>query len=197
MQYSASSFTQNPATDLARGAVAFSIDSSSNPEKRMHVAKVAAIAAFILVSWGCKSPSSAETGQSSPSAEATTETSEIDEEPVAQEGDAEQPAEPGDAAPVMRPERCGDWAPKAPLPQKYVACETDANCEIVTTTCCPCSAGGSQVAVNSEFQACVKPPEGSCPEDQMCAQVYQCFEGQARCVDGTCQLAEAPGPSGE
>jgi hypothetical protein len=79
------------------------------------------------------------------------------------------------------------------------ACETDADCVAVPTTCCSCSMGGHERAVNASYADEVAPVCGD--EPARCRAVYLCDDDQPACVDSRCEMvpsmpAEPEDPTG-
>jgi hypothetical protein len=71
-----------------------------------------------------------------------------------------------------------------------VACEVDADCVAVPTTCCSCAMGGHERAVNGEHAAGLLP---TCDpsEPARCRAVYLCGAEQAACVANRCEMVAA------
>lgn len=77
---------------------------------------------------------------------------------------------------------CVDGPPPADC-----TCATDADCVKTSSGCCPCSAGGDEVAAHvncvDQVMKCNQPP------DQVnCPQVYKCTDVVPACVAGQCVL---------
>ncbi|MBA3547394.1 MAG: hypothetical protein H0T76_12980 [Nannocystis sp.] len=66
-------------------------------------------------------------------------------------------------------------------------CVSDKECVKTSSGCCPCNAGGDEVAAHmdcvEQVMLCDKPPE-----DVICPQVYQCTDAKPVCVAGQCVL---------
>lgn len=67
-----------------------------------------------------------------------------------------------------------------------VACGSDDDCAIAQTTCCPCSMGGRQRAVNADYADAVTPECGD--EPIACPAVFLCRPERAACVANRCEL---------
>ena len=68
-------------------------------------------------------------------------------------------------------------------------CEKDADCVLVSSSCCGCSAGGDSIAVhksqvdnyNNNLQQICSPNIG-----RLCPQWYRCNDFEARCQSQSC-----------
>lgn len=73
----------------------------------------------------------------------------------------------------------------------YFSCRRDADCIVeAQRDCCPCSAGGKQVAIAKKAAEAYRAARaGRCVGDLLCPQVYLC-DDQARavCRAGRCDL---------
>lgn len=72
---------------------------------------------------------------------------------------------------------------------KYTTCQTDQDCVLVNADPCGCTQGGSQTAINVDYQ---KEFLAQFPQDVMCIQVMSndpsCEATQTVCVNNTCEL---------
>jgi len=68
-------------------------------------------------------------------------------------------------------------------------CRSDSNCRIATLTCCPCSLGGTQVAVN-RFGLLYYTlwRQYNCQGMIKCEAVYSCWATEAVCEQHRCIL---------
>ena len=65
-------------------------------------------------------------------------------------------------------------------------CVTDSDCEMIQTTCCPCSMGGQESCVlKSEVELYASQSE-NCSERTLCAAVYNCNQATCNCIKGKC-----------
>lgn len=79
-----------------------------------------------------------------------------------------------------------------PNTEDFYACNVDSDCVKVSPTCCGCEAGGSEIAVNSNYQS-AQSRGLTCDGSIVCAQVYQCTNSVPFCNAGRCSLrAETP-----
>lgn len=76
------------------------------------------------------------------------------------------------------------------IPEAQRRCEKDADCVVITTNCCACSAGGEGAVVAAAHAEALKK---ACPADQMCPMMISehatCKEDLAPgCVQGLCAM---------
>ncbi len=66
-------------------------------------------------------------------------------------------------------------------------CAADSDCVKTSSGCCPCNAGGDEVAAAKscidQVMQCDKPPD-----EINCPQVFLCTDAQPACVQGLCVL---------
>ncbi len=67
------------------------------------------------------------------------------------------------------------------------SCSSDSDCVKTSSTCCSCSMGGEETAVNRAFEQEYR-GNLNCPADLVCPAVYACTEKEAKCVSGKCTL---------
>lgn len=67
-------------------------------------------------------------------------------------------------------------------------CVTDDDCVKTVPGCCPCSAGGQEIAVSKECAG--GGLVGGCDKPVACLQVYLCTDSEAVCEAGQCVLTE-------
>ncbi len=78
----------------------------------------------------------------------------------------------------------------------FYDCGKSADCLIERQNdCCPCNAGGKQVALNKKWVASFQAARVlRCAGDLLCPQVYLCDEGaRAVCRAGRCEIVPGPG----
>ena len=80
-----------------------------------------------------------------------------------------------------------DCPPPPPDCEDFSACLTDQDCVKTAAGCCPCSMGGTSLALNSE---CVDAYNDllACPPDLNCIAMYNCDGSTPTCEDGKCTL---------
>jgi len=79
----------------------------------------------------------------------------------------------------------------------FFSCSKPSDCVVENQMdCCPCNAGGRQVAVrNKALEAFRAARAARCAGDLLCPQVYLCDDAAtAVCVAGKCALGRAGGP---
>lgn len=59
-------------------------------------------------------------------------------------------------------------------------------CVKVQTTCCPCSNGGTEVCVLASEKEKYEVNESNCPDDLICATMYNCNENPCEFKSGEC-----------
>lgn len=73
-------------------------------------------------------------------------------------------------------------------PSGVYRCETDDDCVIATPGCCPCSMGGSQVAVSRDALDDLASAQAACCRDVICIALYNCRNDlTAVCREGRCE----------
>jgi hypothetical protein len=65
-------------------------------------------------------------------------------------------------------------------------CESDADCLIVESRCCPCSSGGDDMCVSVEEGERYIEELKDCAENLLCAQVFSCDVQSCSCINGEC-----------
>ncbi|MDP3937043.1 MAG: hypothetical protein Q8R92_02775 [Deltaproteobacteria bacterium] len=79
----------------------------------------------------------------------------------------------------------------------YFSCGKDGDCVVeAQRDCCPCNAGGKQVALARKAAAAYgQARTARCAGDLLCPQVYLCDESaEAVCRAGRCEIRGAPAP---
>lgn len=77
--------------------------------------------------------------------------------------------------------------PSAPTTSmKY--CINDYDCVRTSTTCCECSQGGDEIAINEQYLSKYKSSLGCQNDTYACLDVYQCSDVQPKCISNTCVL---------
>lgn len=69
----------------------------------------------------------------------------------------------------------------------FFSCGVDSDCVKTDASCCPCSMGGTSIAVNAN---CVDEWKESlnCPPNPMCIALYNCDNSVPACINGKCKL---------
>lgn len=82
---------------------------------------------------------------------------------------------------------CQICACEEPPPPAECGCKSEKECVKTSSGCCPCNAGGDEVAAHmscvDKVKQCDLPPE-----DVICPQVYLCTDLQPACIAGQCVL---------
>ena len=85
-------------------------------------------------------------------------------------------------------ETCPQDCPKPSGCDDLYACESDADCTKTQAGCCPCSMGGSSVAVKTDCVAAWI-DQLKCPPDLACLAWYNCDGSTPICKAGQCALS--------
>ena len=99
------------------------------------------------------------------------------------------------AAACQEPEKKPGGAARRPAAVRetdYFSCAKSSDCVLENQQdCCPCNAGGRQVAVRKKsFDAYRAARADRCTGDLLCPQVYLCDDkASAVCVGGRCEIA--------
>lgn len=70
-------------------------------------------------------------------------------------------------------------------------CGVDADCVKTRATCCPCTAGGFEVAVNAATAAEIAHLLEGCSMSPGCNLSYTCVDQEVRCISSACQFVDA------
>jgi len=69
------------------------------------------------------------------------------------------------------------------------SCSSDDDCIKIQGSCCPCSSGGYEIAINKQckeyYRENILP---KCSDPIFCPEVYNCLDVEAKCIDNQCQL---------
>jgi len=86
---------------------------------------------------------------------------------------------------------CHDSSAPGECNGNFFSCGAPSDCAKIDGTCCPCSMGGSSIAVNS---TCIQDwiDAMNCPPDIACIALYNCDESVPTCVNGLCKLLTQP-----
>lgn len=66
-----------------------------------------------------------------------------------------------------------------------IACEADADCVAIPSSCCGCNMGGSSRAVNASYAESLTP---ECAESTICPAVYLCDGAVPTCMHNRCEM---------
>lgn len=65
-------------------------------------------------------------------------------------------------------------------------CSVDSDCVKQSLTCCPCNSGGKEACVSMENLTKITKELASCPDNLMCAFIYNCKIKSCKCDNGKC-----------